>query len=108
MKQRNLEDALNRLDEYLATLDDDAFFAKLDTSLEKLKCKSIRQINLNSSYCVNHRSVTSMFDANSHDISKVSHPEVDVSFSLSPNITTVRYSLSPESNRVLSNQTHAA
>ena len=38
MKQRNLEDALNRLDEYLATLDDDAFFAKLDTSLEKLKC----------------------------------------------------------------------
>lgn len=40
MKQRNFEDTLNRLDEYLTTLDDDAFFAKLGTSLEKLKCKS--------------------------------------------------------------------
>jgi hypothetical protein len=41
MKQRNFEDMLNRLDEYLATLDDDAFFTKLGTSLEELTCKSI-------------------------------------------------------------------
>ena len=40
MKQRNFEDTLNRLDEYLTPLDDDAFFAKLGTSLEELKCKS--------------------------------------------------------------------
>lgn len=40
MKQRNFEDTLNRLDEYLTILDDDAFFAKLGTSLEELKCKS--------------------------------------------------------------------
>jgi hypothetical protein len=40
MKQRNFEDTLNRLNAYLTTLDDDAFFAKLGTSLEELKCKS--------------------------------------------------------------------
>lgn len=28
MKQRNFEDTLNRLDEYLTILDDDAFFRK--------------------------------------------------------------------------------
>lgn len=40
MKQRNFEDTLNCLDEYLITLEDDAFYAKLGTSLEELKCKS--------------------------------------------------------------------
>ena len=117
MKLRNLGNSFDNIEQYLASMDCDTFFAQLGTSIEELKHKAANQTYLNSSYDMVYydNAVSSSNDVVSSKATGSFHIGMNFSSSLpysniqSHNKTSeIYYSNSTESNSVSSNQAYAA
>ena len=116
MKLRKLGTAFDNIEQYLASMDCDTFFAQLGTSIEELKHKAANQTYLNSSYDMVYydNAVSSSNDIVSPKATGSFHIAMNFSSSLpysniqSHEASEIYYSNSTETNNVSSNQAYAA
>ena len=116
MKLRKLGNAFDNIEQYLASMDCDTFFAQLGTSIEELKRKAANQTYLNSSYDMVY------CDNAASSVNDVVFPKTTESFRIEMNFSSslpysssqshktseIHYSSSIEANNVSSNQAYAA
>lgn len=109
MKLRKLGNALDHIDQYLASMDCDTFFAQLGTSIEELKHKVANQTHLNSSYdMVYDGAISSLGDAVFSGTVRSFRIGMNISDVQSQKKPEIYYNNSSETNNISFNQAYAA